>query len=164
AQAGGKALPARGRAIMDKTGYRAVAQHHALAIAETEGDLRMGHGQAPDDILCMGEFAAGGFEEFEARRRRMEEVSQLDTGPRAERGRLELALAAGVDRETPGAAGARLAAGDRKAAHRADRGQRLPAESQGGDMGQVIGGALGWCVALDRKVECFGGHTHAVAA
>ena len=55
---GGEPREARGRRIVQQRGCGGIAQHHALAVAEAEGDLGMRHGQALDHILGMAEFAA----------------------------------------------------------------------------------------------------------
>jgi hypothetical protein len=68
--------------------------------------------------------------------------------------------AAGIARP-PGATDVR-AAGHGQARDRADRGQRLAAEAERGDVHQIVAGQLGGGVALDRQPDLLGGHAATV--
>src|SRR3546814_14572016 len=61
---------------------RRQAQQPALAVAESETDRRMRHGEARERVLHVARLGAGGFQELEARRRRTEQVAHFDAGDR----------------------------------------------------------------------------------
>ncbi len=122
----------------------------------------MGHGEALHHLLGMAELAAGGFQEFEPGRGGEEEIGQFDPRPAAERRRLRPGLGAGLDGQAPGRLGPLLAAGDGEPPDGADGGQCLAAESQGGDMGQIVARQLGGGMALHRQGQLLGRHAEPV--
>ena len=73
-------------------------------------------------------------EEFEPRRRRVEQIAHLDAGAGRMGRRHGPALGAALDGERPGRVCAAPPRRDREPADRADRGQRLAAEPEGADL------------------------------
>ena len=138
------------------------AKGRALLAGEAEGDLRprqrqplhhVGDGRRLDPLR---------FHEFEPRRRRIEQVAHLDARSGRERGGLELGLAAGIDGDLVGLVRAISAALDREPSHGADRGQRLAAEAERQDRGEIIASELGGGVALDGERQVVSAHAGAV--
>ena len=134
----------------------------ALLAREREGDVGPAHRQPPHHLADRLALAAVALEEFQPRRRRVEEVAHLDAGAVAERGGLDVGFVAAVDRDRAGVRLARVARGDGEPRHRADRGQGLAAEAERADIEQVVVGQLRGGVALDREREVVAGHAGAV--
>ena len=113
----------------------------------------MAQRSALDDVGDGLGLAAVGFQELEPGGRGGEEIARLD--PRAER------LAAGLDRafrpvlddEPEARRRARGPRADFEPRHRGDRRQRLAAEAEGHDRGQVAVGDFRGRMALDGKLE-----------
>ncbi len=146
-----------------RSGQRRRPGHRrALLAGEREGDVGPAHGEAPHHLADRLGLAPVALEEFEPRRRGVEQVAHLDAGAFAERRGLDLGLVAAVDGDRPGMRLAGVAGGDGEPRHRADRGQRLAAEAERADIEEVVAGQLRGGVALDREREVGAGHAGAV--
>ena len=141
---------------------RRPGHRRALLAREREGNVRPAHRQAAHHLADRLALAAVALEEFEPRRRGVEEIAHLDAGAGAERAGFHARLVAAVDRDRPGVRLARVPRGDGEPRHRADRGQRLAAEAERADVEQVVVGQLRGGVALDREREVVAGHAGAV--
>ena len=131
----------------------------ALLAGEAEGDLGPGQREPLHHVGDGRRLDALRLHEFEPRRRRVEQVAHLDPRSGRKRGGLELRLAAGIDGDLVGLASrlrARLWIESR--ADGADRGQRLAAEAERQDRGEIVVGELGGGVALDRKRKIVSAH------
>ncbi len=115
------ARPRARRASSDRVGAEVGAQHvgeprqtprragqrrrpgdgRALLAREREGDIGPAHGKTAHDIAHGLGFGAVGLEEFQPRRRGVEQVAHLDPGALAERRRHRSALGAAFDRQAP---------------------------------------------------------------
>ena len=118
------------------------AKGRAILAGQAEGDLRPGQSEAFHHVGDGRRLDALRFHEFEACRRRVEQVAHLDPRSGRKRGGLELRLAAAIDGDLIGFRGAVRAALDRESADRADRGQRLAAEAERQDRGEIVVGEL----------------------
>ena len=153
----------RGIALSSSDGVAAgEVDQRALLAFEAEGDRGMGHREAPHRIGDMARFGARLLQELQPGGRGKEEIAHLDPRARRMRGGPRLALGAAVDLEAPRGVGAGRPRGDGEAAHRGDRRQRLAAEAQGADVGQIIVRQLGGAVPLDRELQLLGAHADAV--
>ena len=134
----------------------------ALLALQPEGDLGMGHGEAAHRVGDMARFGARLLQELEPRRRGEEQIAHLD--PRAGRMRRgpRLAARAAVDLQAPRGVGVGRARGEGEARHRGDGRQRLAAEAQGADVGEIVVGQLRGAVPLDREQHLVGRHAAAV--
>src|ERR1700686_2938779 len=81
---------------------RRPGHRRALLAGQREGDIRPAHGEAAHHLADGLAFGAVGLEEFQPGRRGVEQVAHLDPGSLAQCRRLDLALAAAVDRDGPG--------------------------------------------------------------
>ncbi len=136
----------------------------ALLARKREGDVGPAHRQPAHHLANRLAFAAVALEEFEPRRRRVEQVAHLDARAFAERAGFDLRFAPGVDRDRPAVRLAGVPRGDGEPRDRADRGQRLAAEAERADVEQIVVGQLGGGVALDRQREVVARHAGAVVA
>ncbi len=143
-------------------GLRRQSQARALPRRQREGDRRVRHGEALDDLGDRGVLGALAFEELEPRRRRREQLAHLDAGAGVEGGGPHGALGAAIDDDLVRRPASGLARPDRQMRHRADRGQRLAAEAERGNVEEVLVGELGGGVALDRQLEVGRAHARAV--
>ncbi len=143
---------------------RCPAYRRALLAREGEGDVGPAHGQAAHHVANRFALAAIALEEFEPRRRCIEQVAHLDAGAFAERAGPDLRLLAGVDRDRPGVRLAGVPSGDGETRDRTDRGQGFAAEAERADVEQVVVGQLRGGVALDREREIVTGHAGAIIA
>ena len=144
---------------------RIEAQQHAVLVADDgEGDRGIGHGETLHGVHRLVALAAHRLHEFEARRRRIEEVAHLDARAGRMRRGLRRRLDAAVDGERPGCFGAAAPARQPEPAHRADRGQRLAAESEAPDAQEIVLGQLRGAVTLDGERELVPRHALAVIA
>ena len=134
----------------------------ALLAREREGDVGPRHGEAPDDLADGFRLGAVGLQKLQARRRRIEEVANLDAGAVGQRRRHDLGFLAALDAQRPGVRLARMPRRDRQPCNRADRGQCLPAKPERANLQQVLVIELGGGVALDREREVLRGHAAAV--
>ena len=132
--------PSRASPWSSSPGGKARARNAVRSLGrEAEGNLGMGQGQALHHIGDGRGLGALGLHEFEPRRRRIEQVAHLDA--RAARrcaAGLSSALTPAIDRDLVGLIGAAGAAQDREPRHGADRRQRLAAEAEGEDMGEIV--------------------------
>ena len=122
----------------------------------------MRHGKPAHDLGDRLRLGAVGFEELEPRRRRGEELGDLDPRALRRRRRPHRRFDAGLDHDRGAGRGVGGAGRDRKPRHGADRGQRLAAKAERPDARQVAVGELRGGVALDRELEVLGGHAGAV--
>ena len=76
---------------------RGKAHRRALLAGEREGDVRPAHGEPAHHLAHRLGLGAVELEEFQPRRRRVEQVAHLDAGALAERRGLQLRLRAGID-------------------------------------------------------------------
>src|SRR5919204_545045 len=106
----------------------------ALLACEREGDIGSAHRQPAHRLADRLALAAVALEKFEPRRRRIKKVAHLDPRAFALRRRLDLALAAGVDRDRPAMRRAGVPGRHSEMRHRADRWQSLAAEAQRADV------------------------------
>ncbi len=134
----------------------------ALFAGEREGHVRPAHGEPAHDLADVLAFGAVALEEFQPRRRGVEQVAHLDPRAFAERGGLHGGFVAAVDGDHPGMRLAPVTRRDRKPRHRADRRQRLAAETERLDVEQVVVGELRGGVALDRQRKVVARHAGAV--
>lgn len=123
----------------------------ALLAGEREGNVGARHRQPPDHFANGFRLGAVGLQEFQPRRRRIEEVVDLDARAMRQRCRHDLGLLAAFDRQRPGMRFAGVARGDREPCNRADRGQRLAAEPERADLQEILVIELGRGVAFDRE-------------
>ena len=142
---------------------RGPGHRRALLAGEREGDVRPAHGEPAHHLAHGLGFAAVALEEFQPRRRRVEQVARPRRGclPTSAAG-LIVGLRAGIDGDRPGVRLAGVARRDRQPRHRADRGQRLAAEAERADLQQIVAVELGGGVALDREREVGPRHAGAV--
>src|SRR5262249_54416314 len=102
------------------------------------------------------------FHEFQPRRRRVEEIADLDPRALAQgRGRNRVLLAT-FDRNRPRGVAFALPAYDRQTADGADRGQRLAAKAEMLDAEKIVVGELRGAMPLDRERQLLRIHTDAV--
>ena len=101
-------------------------------------------------------------QELEPRRRRREQLAHLHARAGIERRRPHRLLGAAVDDDLVRRAGVALPRLDGQPGDRADRGQRLAAEAQRGDVEQVLVGELGGGVPLHRQRQVGRAHARAV--
>ena len=118
---------------------RHVAGRQAVAdpavVGELHGDVGPRQRDTAKGFVAMGELGAFGLEKFTAGRGVVVELLHIDHGAVIER--CGLGRAAGAF-DAPGVAGAAGAAGDGGACHRGDGGQRLAAETHGGDRFEIF--------------------------
>ena len=119
----------------------------------------MAERQAPDDVGDGLRFAPVGFEELEPRRRRGEQVARLDPRARRRGAGFDRALRPVLDDEPQARRRARRPGADFEPRDRGDRGQRLAAEAEGGDCGEIAVRNFRGRVALDGEREV--GFVHA---
>ena len=135
----------------------------ALLAGQREGDIGPAHRQPPHHLAHGIAFGALALHEFQARRRRIEQVAHFDAGAGIQRGGSGLRFHTGIDAERPGMRLAGMARDDRQLRNRTDRWQGLAAEAQRRDRHQiVIVGQLRGGVPLDRKRQVVAGHADAV--
>ena len=118
----------------------------------------IGHGEPFDHIGHGGGLGALGFQEFEPRRRRREEIARLDPRALGPIAGLDPALLAGLDpdlRADLGAGGARV---DGEIGDGGDGGQRLAAKAERRDRGEIAIGDFRGGVALDGERQILGAH------
>ena len=139
-----------------------VAKMGALLAGQAEGDRGLGEREPAQRVGGVAQLGARRFEEFEPRRRRVEEIAHLDPGAGGERGGAGAADRPPFDRDDVRLGRAPGAAGDGEAADRADRGQRLAAETERVDPRQIVVRQLGGRVPLDRQRELFRRHAASV--
>ncbi len=159
---GGQPLQPRRVARQERAVGRGEIDQRALLAFEPEGDAGMGHGKTAHRVGDVAGLGARLLQEFQPGGCGEEELAHLDTRALRMRCGLRLALGAAVDLQAPRRVGARGARCDGEAADRGDRGQRLAAEAQRADVGQVVVGQLGSTVPLDREAQFFGRHADAV--
>jgi hypothetical protein len=143
---------------------RGPGQRHAILAREGESNVGTAHGETSHDVAQCLAFGAIGFEKFQSRRGGIEQVAHLDPGALAERRGLGLRLLAAFDRDRPGVRLGRMAGDNRQARDRADRGQRLAAETERADREQIIAVELRSGMPLDREHEILAAHALAVVA
>ena len=134
---------------------RHVAGRQAVAdpavVGELHGDVGPRQRDTAKGFVAMGELGALGLEEFPPRGGVVVELLHIDHGAVIER--CGLGRAAGAF-DAPGVAGAAGAAGDGGACDRGDGGQRLAAETHGGNRFEIFErGDLAGGVALQRQGE-----------
>ena len=134
----------------------------AFLAGQREGDLGPRHGQPPHHFADRFGLGAVGLEKFQPRRRRIKEIADLDARTLRQRRRRDRRFRPAFHRQRPGMRLAGVAGGDVELGYRADRGQRLAAESERTDAQQVLVVELGGGVALDRESEIGVGHAAAV--
>ena len=78
---------------------RRPGDRRALFAGERERDVRPAHRQTAHDLADVLAFGAVALEEFQPRRRRVEQIAHLDPRAVAERGGLHVRLVAAVDRD-----------------------------------------------------------------
>jgi hypothetical protein len=122
----------------------------------------MRDGEAADDLGDGLRLGAVALQELEARRRRGEEVRDLDPGAARGRRRPDLVPDAGLDQHSGAGRRVRGARRDRQPRDGADGRQRLAAEAERADARQVAVGQLRGGVALDREGEVLRAHAAAV--
>ena len=132
---------------------RGKSHRRALFAGERESDIRPAHGEPAHHLAHGFGLGAVELEEFQPRRRRVEQVAHLDAGAVAQRRGLDLGFRAGIDLDRPGMGLAGMPRRDRQPRHRADRRQRLAAEAQRADRNQIVVGKLRRGMALDRERE-----------
>ena len=142
-------------------GRRQIEQGAFLAL-QPEGDRRMSHGEPPQGVGHMTGFSTRLLQELEAGGRRKEEIAYLDPGAGRMRGRLRLALRPALDLQDPGSVGANRPRGDREAADRGDRRQRLAAETKRANVGKIVARQLRGAVPLDGELQLLRRHADAV--
>ena len=136
----------------------------ALLAGERESDVGPAHREPAHHLANRLALAAIALQEFEPGRGRVEQLAHFDARAFAERRRLDLTLAAGVDRDHPAMRLARVPGRDGKSAHRADRWQSLAAEAERADVEEIVVGQFRGGVALDRQREVGARHAGAVVA
>ena len=140
---------------------RGKGHRRALLAGQREGDIGPAHGEPAHHFAHGFGLGAVELEEFQPRRRGVEQIAHLDAGAFAERRGLDRGFGAGIDLDRPGMRLAGVPRRDRQPRHRADRGQRLAAKAQRADRNQIVVGKLRRGVALDREREI--GARHALA-
>ncbi len=143
---------------------RRPGDRRTLLAREREGDVGPAHRQTAHRLADRLALAAVALEKFEPRRRRIEQVAHLDARAFALRRRLDLALAAAVDRDRPAVRRAGVTCRDGKMRHRADRGQSLAAEAERADVEQIIVRQFRGGVAFHRQRQVLARHAAAVVA
>ena len=126
---------------------------------QRKADVRVAERQPADDVGDGLRLGAVGFEELEPRRRRDKEVARLDPRPDRAGARGDRALRPVLDEKPQARRRAGRAGADLEPRDRGDRGQRLAAEAEGHDGGQIAVGDFRGGVALDREREV--GFVHA---
>jgi hypothetical protein len=92
----------------------------------------------------------------------VKQVAHLDAGAGRQRRRFHIRLHAAIDGDAPGMRLAPVPRRDRHAGGRADRWQRLAAESKGADREQILFIELRGGVTFDRQAQVRAGHAGAV--
>ncbi len=152
-----------GEAMIEKPRRaRLKAKDRALVAREREGDVGPRESEPLHHLGDGGALDALRFHEFQPRRRRIEQIAHLDARANRESGRLELRFSPRIDRQLVGVTGARRPACKREPRDRADRGQRLAAEAERHDRGEIVARELRGGVALDSEREIARVHAGAV--
>ena len=137
-------------------------QHGSVVVEEAEGDVGPRHGEPLHRGRGMAELGARRLLKLEPRRRRIKQITHLDTGARRVGNRPRRRHAARIESDRPGAVDSGGTADQREAADRADRGQRFAAEPEALDRLQVVTGQLRCGVTLDREGKLVGAHATAI--
>jgi hypothetical protein len=146
-----------------RTGQRGgEALRCALLAGEREGDVGPAHGESAHRLAHRLGLGAIEFEEFQPRRRGMEQIAHLEPRTFPKCGRLDPGFDPGIDFDRPGMRLAGMARRDREPRHRADRGQRLAAETKGSDRNEIVVVQLRGGVAFDGKRQIGAAHALAV--
>ena len=117
---------------------RGEAYRRALLAGEREGNFWTAHGKSAHHLAHRFGFSAVELEEFEPRRRGVEQIAHLDAGALPQRRRLDVGFGAGIDFDRPGMRLAGVARRDRKPGHGTDRRQGLAAEPERADRDQIL--------------------------
>src|SRR6202034_1019954 len=117
---------------------RGKARGRALLAGERESDVRTAHREAPYHLAHRFGFGAVKLEEFEPRRRGVEQITHFDAGTLPQRRWFYFGFNAGVDFDGPGMRLAGVARRDGKPRYGANRRQGLAAEPQRADRDQVV--------------------------
>ena len=121
---------------------RGKAHRRALLAGERESDVRPAHGEPPHHLAHRFGLGAVEFEEFQPRRRGVEQIAHFDAGALPQRRWLYFGFRPGIDFDRPGMRLAGVARRDRKPRYGANRRQGLAAEPQRADRDQVLVGEL----------------------
>ena len=142
------------------------AEDGLAVVAQVEGHVEAGQGQALDDFLQVVELGLLGAQELAPRRGVEEQVADLDAGAHRVRRRLHPRLhVAALGLHLPGLLGVGGARGHGQPRHRADRGQGLAAEAQAHHRLEVFQLAdLAGGVARQGQRKVVGGDAAAVVA
>ena len=144
---------------------RLQAHMRAIVVArDGERDRGICHREAQHRVQRLLALGSGRFQELEPGGRREEQVAHLDQRAARERSRDGRALGAALDRERPCLGFAAAATRDAEPAHRADRRQRLAAESERADTEEIVVRQLRGAVPLDREEKLVAGHADAIVA
>ena len=141
---------------------RRIGRRGQVVAGKREADLRVRHGKPAHDLGDRLRLGPVGFEELQPRRRRGEELGDLDPRALRRRRRPHRRFDAGLDQDRGPGRGVGGAGDDRKPRHGADRRQRLAAKAERPDARKVAVGQLRGRVALDRELEVLRGHAGAV--
>jgi len=120
---------------------------------EGDADLGRSHRQALDRVRRGQRLGPVGLEELEPRRRGGEQVARLDPRAEGRRARLDRAFDPVLDQEPEPMRRAGVAGADLQSRHRGDRGQRLAAEAERGDLHEVAVGNFRCRVPFDAERE-----------
>ena len=134
----------------------------AFFAGQREGDVRPRHREPAHHLADRFGLGAVGLEKFQARRRRIKQIADLDAGALRKCRRHDVRFLAAFDRQRPGVRLAGVARGDAELGNRADRGQRLAAKPQRADLQQVLIVEFGGGVAIHRQRQIATGHAAAV--
>ena len=145
---------------------RQTQQDPLIIASDRESDPRAGHCQPPHRIDRLVALAAGRLEEFEARRRREEQVAHLDPRAAGMGSRHWRVLDPALDGDLPGALGLLGSMGwprdDAQPADRADRRQGFAAKSEHPDLEEVVIRQFRGAVTLDGQRQLVAAHALAV--
>ena len=155
------AADAGGVQVVPRLGIGAEQDPARVLVGKGEGDARLGHRQAADDLgdgLGLGAVAA---QEFQPRGGGEEQVAQLDHRAAIAGGGTHRADAPGLDGDL-GRVMARRAAGEGQPRHRPEAGQRLAAKAEAADRQQVRAVDLRGRVPGQRQRQVGGRHPAAI--
>ena len=138
------------------------AQRRPFAIGQRKCDLGMGQRQALHRVYDGGALGPFGLHEFQARRRRVEEIAHFDIGTRRASSRSQRCLAAPIDLDAVRLARAPRTAGEGEPCDSADGRERLAPEAKRENVGEVIARQFRRGVPLDGKCQILGAHAGAV--
>ena len=133
-----------------------IGERREMIAAQREADRRMRDREALDGLRDRLRLGAVALQEFQPRRRRGEEVGDLDRACPAAPGRAAPGPSAGLDEDRRAGLALRRAGDDREPRHGADRGQGLAPEAERRDGEKIAVRQLRGGVALDGELEILG--------